>query len=75
MEIVDAVKNDSSFVTGEIDKESFNKYVTFIDKYHKTFDASKKIIDFDQYMNKKADMLVQVFPKSSNDKEKEKKSH
>ena len=51
----------------------FNKYVTFIDKYHKTFDSSKKIIDFDQYMSKKADTLVLFFPKSSNDKEKKKK--
>ncbi|KAK8843100.1 hypothetical protein M9Y10_025291 [Tritrichomonas musculus] len=44
-EIVDLLENDSSFLTNDVNKEDFRKYVDFIKHSQSSYDKGKKIIE------------------------------
>lgn len=67
-QIVDELKNCKEFVTETIDEVEFYDYVDFIDDYQSTFDKSKQLMHFDEFImmkgRNKSIQKVNLFNKS-----------
>lgn len=52
-QITDELKTNPDFITDLIDENEYLSYIDYINEYNTSFDATKKLISFDEFFNNK----------------------
>ena len=69
--IVEQLKSDPNFITKDVEKDDYYKYIEFIDESQSTFDSTKKIIHISDYIQSKNKTFQKVKIKKHKKKKEE----
>lgn len=59
-EIVEKLRNDSGFITPEVDKDDFYDFIEYIDQYPTTFNSEKNVVSIDEFVKRKSQTFNKV---------------